>query len=421
MRPCTATARLSYIALGLAFFFQNPTAEGQEASTNTVPEYSLGECIAVAAQRQPSLKAVLASQDAVLSSQQALYHIGPVGSLLSRDLPVRKQQAGRGAIAASADVQKVYNDVVHDVTRLYYSVVYARQQELLANDIVAQIDTFVDISRKLLNSPTPGEMTKTKLDVMLIQQAKVRKLQLKAQTGVKKAEAALREAMGVADGSLPFRVKDKELPLMDEKLPLMKEQAVELALCRRPELTMAAAGAQAFRLEVAAQSRVRFRRQVPTLAAGSDLHAKLLPAGSRQPDADYRPEPILPEMPSMVVGRRAERVATVAAYSRRAEAVCEKARDLVVLEAETTFLDYDMSIKSLAASRESMTAAKDLMERVREGFDNPKAAKEQLLLSYGQAAEAQAEYVQSVFQYILDLAALERVTGGGVRPAFPGR
>ena len=71
---------------------------------------------------------------------------------------------------------------------------------------------------------------------------------------------------------------------------------------------------------------------------------------------------------------------------------------------------------------EGFTAAKDLMERIREGFDNPKAgSKEQLLLGYGQAVEAQADYVEAVFKYLLTLGALERVTAGGVRPAFPGR
>jgi hypothetical protein len=44
-----------------------------------------------------------------------------------------------------------------------------------------------------------------------------------------------------------------------------------------------------------------------------------------------------------------------------------------------------------------------------------------LLLMYGHSAEEQAAYVEAAFQYLLTLAALERVTAGGVRPAFPGR
>jgi outer membrane protein TolC len=391
------------------------------AQEKKIPELSLGECIQVAIERQPSLKAALASQDASAIGRSALNNIGPVGSLLSPDLPVRRQQAERGVAAAGADVQKTYNEVVHDVTRLYYSVVYARQMEQHADEVTAQIEAFADISKRLLNSTTPGEMTQGKYDTMVIALAKVKKLRGKAQTGVKQAEAALREAMGVADGSLKFAVKDKELPVMDQKVQLTKEQVVEMALSRRPEMTLAAAGADVMRLEICAQDRVRFRRKVPTMAAGADIHARLFTSGSRDPGSNYRPEPIIPEMPGMVVGKRSERVARVAALSRRADAVQDKARDLLTLEAETSFFDFDDAAKNVSISKESLAAAKDLMERVREGFDNPKAAKDQLVLSYGQAAEAQAEYHIAVFQYLLEMAAMERVTAGGVKPAFPGR
>src|SRR6185312_606779 len=167
-------------------------------------ELSLGECIAIAIEQRPALRAVRASQDATAAGQHALNNIGRLGSLLSPDLPIRKQQAERGVIAAAADVQKLHNQVVHDVTRLYYTVLYAKQQEQLADDVVAQIEAFVKIARELLKSPAPGEMTTAKLDAMIIGLAKVRRLQAKAHAGVKQAEAALRQAMGVQKDSLRF-------------------------------------------------------------------------------------------------------------------------------------------------------------------------------------------------------------------------
>jgi outer membrane protein TolC len=384
-------------------------------------ELTLGECIAIAMERQPSLKAAHASRDASAIGRQALYNIGPVGSLLARDLPVRKAQADRGIAAADADVQKAYNEVVHDVTRLYYSVVYAKMQEQHAERVMTQLKAFADISKDLLDSPTPGEMTKAKYDTMVIAVAKVRKLHGKAGTGAKRAEAALREAMGVSDSVPAIHVKDRVLPVMDQKVDFKKDEVVEMALSRRPEMVLAQAGADAFRLEVCAQDRVLLRRKVATFAAGSDIHARMFPAGSRDPGGDYRPEPLLPEMPTLMVGRRSERVARAQALSRRADSVLEKARNLIVLEAESAFLDFDDATKNVAIAKEAFDASRDLMDRVREGFDNPKASKDQLVLSYGQAAEAQAEYHIAVFQHLLDLAALERITAGGVRPAFPGR
>jgi outer membrane protein TolC len=386
-----------------------------------VPELTLGECIAVAVERQPSLRAVRASQDATGIGQQALNNIGRLGQLLRPDLPIRKEQSARGVIATAADVQKLHNEVVHDVTRMYYSAVYARQQEQLAADVEAQIDLFVKVARDLLNSADPRGMTKAKLDQMLIGQAEVRLLHATARTGIRTADAGLREAMGVAGCHFPFRVKDRELPLMAQNVTLTEEMVVELALCRRPELALAAAGADAFRLEVYAQGELRGKRSVPTLASGSDIHSRLLPSGSRDPGRDYRPEPIPPEMPPILVGSKEFRVARAKAYSERADAVYEKARGLMILEAQSTFFNFEFAANRVQIAKQGFDAARDLMDRTREGFDNPNAEKDRLMLAYGQAAQASSKYITAVFDYLVALAALEKVTAGGVKPAFPGR
>ena len=107
--------------------------------------------------------------------------------------------------------------------------------------------------------------------------------------------------------------------------------------------------------------------------------------------------------------------------SHRADAVYEKLRNLMILEAENTFFSFEESAKKVVAGKEGFTASKSLMRLVQEQFDNPKAAKEQLLLGYAQAAKAQARYVEAVYGYLLAMAALERVTAGGVKPQFPDR
>jgi len=392
-----------------------------ERPKDEVRELSLGECIAIAVEKQPALRAVRSSQDATAAGQAALQNIRRVGALLSPDVPIRREQAERGVIAAAADVQQLHNEVVHDVTRLYYSVVYAKQQEQLADDIVAQVKAFVKLAEDLLNSATPGDMSQLKLDLMKMGQSEILGLQAKAQAGVKQAEAALREVMGVQNCGFQFRVKDSELPLMAQNVALTSDQVVDMALSRRPELALAAAAADAFRLEVYAQGQLRFRRSVPTLGSASDIHSRLLPTGSRDPGKDYRPEPIPPEMPPQVVGSKEDRVARVLAYSHRADAVYEKARNLMILEAENTFIQYEMASRQLTAHKDAFKSAKNAMDRIREQFDNPKAPKDQMLLGYAQAAKSMAGYVESVFHYLETLAALERVTAGGVRPGFPGR
>ncbi|HYH64659.1 MAG TPA: hypothetical protein VD866_08200, partial [Urbifossiella sp.] len=140
-----------------------PAKNGEAA----VPEYTLGECIAIALERQPTLRAVRSSQAASGAGIQALDNIGRLGQLVAKDLPVRKEQAQRGATAVAADVQKTHNEIVHDVTRLYYTAVYARQVGLIAEDVVAQVELMTKIGKQLLDAGAP-KMTKAKLNVMEI-------------------------------------------------------------------------------------------------------------------------------------------------------------------------------------------------------------------------------------------------------------
>ena len=401
----------------------NGVANGQEDEpADGVPVLSLGDCIGVALDRQPALRAVRASQEATAAGYAALNNIGKVGQLLAPDLQYRKEQSARGVAAAAADVQKLHNEIVHDATRLYYTAVYARQQAKFSAEVVAQVEVLVESAKQLLKTPDPNmKMDRGKLDTMQIGLARARALNAKARVGEQRAFAALREVMGVREAEFPFRLKDRRLPVMAQNVPLTKEVVVELALCRRPELVLAAAGVDVFRLEVLAQDAIGLRRTVPTFASGSDIHARMIASGSRDPGSDYRPEPVLPEMPTQLVGRREDRTGRAAWYSRRADAVYDKARYLVVLDAENAFFNFELAAEQVGIGKDQNASAIDLMDYIQKLFADPRSPKEQLAGLYAQAAEAQADYVTSVHQYLLTLAALERVTAGGIRPAFPGR
>jgi outer membrane protein TolC len=380
---------------------------------------TLGECVAIAQERQPSLRAVYASANASKAGQTALNNIPPkIGELLSPDLPVRKEQSNRGQLAAAADIQKIHNEIVYDATRLYYTIVYARQQEQVADNVVATLTRLVEIAKIILESPMPGDMTKAKLDMMLLGLGEAKSLRLTAIQGQKQAYAGLREVMGV-EPSFVFRVQDAGLPVMVQDVTFTREQAIEMALSRRPELTLAAAGVDAFRLEVYAQAKIPFKKTVPTLASGADIHARQIPQGMR--DKDYRPEAIVPEMPPQLVGSKYDRVCRAMAYSQRADAVYDKARNLIILEAENAFYTLELAAEKLVIAKQRNADAKDLMDRVLENVDNLKSQKDQLVLGYVTASRAQSDYVAAVYDYILALAAMERITAGGVRPSFPGR
>lgn len=395
-----------------------PDKNGKDA----IPEFTLGECVALAVERQPTLRATRSSQDSVAAGIHALNNIGRLGQLVSPDLGVRKQQAERGMIAAAADIQKTHNDLVHDVTRLYYTAVYARQVGVIAEDVVAQVELLTKIARDLAKAGA-GNIGQNKVDAMSIGLEDARRLLRNARQGERQAYAALREAMSVQEGFGRFVVKDRELPEMKRNLdvPLTEDVVVELALCRRPELALAAAGADAFRLEVYAQSAVRFKKTVPTLAMGGDIKAREVPGTVRDLNLQYKPGAIIPEMPPQLVGNQADRVAKAMHLSHRADAVFEKARNLVRLEAENAFFEYDLAVENVSGGKAKFEAGKNLMKWVQDNFDNTKIDKDVLAASYVHAAKAQADYVETVHRHLLTLTNLERVTAGGICPSFPGR
>jgi outer membrane protein TolC len=388
----------------------------------TGPELSLGECIAVALERQPSLKAARASLAATERGAQALLNFGTVGTLISPDLEIRKQQAQRGRAAACAEYQKAQQEVIQDVTRLYYTAVYAKQAEQIVNELTPFIQQLIDVANDLLEkTPNPKDLeglTRGKVDAMEIGLREALAQQAKARIGRKQAMAALRQIMAVDEETFPFRLKDAQLPVMEQKVPFDKKLVVDQALARRPELAMAAAGVDAFRLEVYAQGKIPFKRVVPTFASGSDLHSKAIPQTVR--GKEYRPGGIIPELPPQLIGSKYDRVSRAMAYSQKADAVYESVQDLVTLEAENGFFEFELASERLRLSKQKLDIALTTRDRARKSAGDVKD-KSIIVQAEVLAATAQADYLGTVLEHLLALSALERITAGGIYPRFPGR
>ena len=374
---------------------------------------SLQECIAIAMERQPNVRASYAGLRAAEIGNRSLASFGPIAKLLSPDLPFRRQQADRGLTIGQADVVKVQFETVYDVTRLYYTFVYARQQELTATDILEQMDVFYDIAKELVEQGAQPDLNQFSLFRMEDAIAEVKAPRIAARTGQQKSLAALKEAMGV-EQSYSFLPRDAELPLMGGEVT--REQVNAFALARRAELTLASAGVDAFRLEICAQNAVSRRQKVPTLASGSDLHSRAVPAPHR--NGEYRPGALAPEMPANLVGSREDRVARARELSSKQETVLEKTRNLVELEATNAYLDWHASVERLALATSRFESAKKMIDLSRKSAPNIRKY-DQLILNEALFAKSKAEYLEAVYENVKALATLERVTAGGVKPDFP--
>jgi hypothetical protein len=288
--------------------------------------------------------------------------------------------------------------------------------------MVGRLDYLAELIRKILESKVPlselGGLNTGKLRVVQMGVVTAKELRLKASQGRKQALAALNQVMAVDQKSFPFRIKDANLPLMAHQVPITESLVVELALARRPELALAAAGVDVFRLEVYAQGKIPFKRVVPTFASGTDLHSQDIPSAIRT--KEYRPGAIIPEMPTQLVGSKYDRVARAMNYSQEAEAVYESAHSLVTLEAQNSFIEYEMANERLILAKEKYDLAKDLQDRTRQNIDSTKE-KDLIVQAEITSAKVFSDYIESVYDHLMSLAALERITAGGVRPEFPGR
>lgn len=381
---------------------------------------ALGQCLQIGAERHPSIQAALAALAASERGYLALNNLQrPVlAELFSPDLPVRRQQACRGIAAAAADVALARQNNTYDVTLLYVTYVYATQQEQTAADIVEQMETFYETAVEFLKLEIPpdpnvkiNEFTLGTLDAII---GEVRDLRDKASVGRKKAIYALKQAMGVEPG-FDLYPADKELPLMSGALTV--GQVVDAALTGRPEVVQAQVLLDVTRLEVAAQAK-QARQQVQTFANGADLHARHIPAPVR--NGEYRPGAIHPQMPGQLVGRVEDRVAKAGDFVRHQEAVYANVVSLIRLEAENAFLNREAAAKKVTEAKARHERAQALLEKSRAAAAT-KMDPELLVRNEGLASKAQAQYVDAVFEHLKALISVEKVTGGGVVPAFPGR
>jgi outer membrane protein TolC len=384
----------------------------------TGPAHTLGMCLAIGQERQPTIVAAAASLAAAERGYLALIGLRPITEILSPDLPVRKLQSQRGLAAGCAEVLKVRQENTSDICRLYFTYVYATQQEQTAAEIVEQLDSFYEIARQFLKlglddpKAKVNEFSLGEIDAVI---SEVRELREEASTGRKTAYYALKEAMGVPP-EYELTLADKELPVMGGTID--QDTVVNLVVARRAELVQSAVLVDVTRLEVSAQQKLSRRIRANTFASGTDLHARTIPVAVR--NGEYRPGAISPEMPTEIVGSVEDRVARMTQHLRVHEAAYEKAVGLVKLEAINAFLKWEQATRRVKDTFEAHERAQALVEKARAAAQT-KMEPELLVRTESLASKAQARYVTAVKDQIFALVALERVTAGGVVPLFTNR
>ena len=328
---------------------------------------------------------------------------------LVRQLPIRRKQAALGISVASAGVDQAEQETVYAVTRNYFSVLYAREQLLVGQRVTTDLNDALTNAERLLKTGTgPKELNQNAVDKNRIYLQLAQSRLTDAEEGMKRAEAALREAMGVGP-DFCFELRPDHLP--DPDVKVCREEIISLTLARRPEMLQAELASQVTALEIKAQETSR-RKKMVTFGAVADLHSKPIPTGVS--DGEYRPGAVGIDMPTLLVGARSARMERACDFNARMGAVVEKTRNLITLEAEDAYLKWQAASQKLPLLREAAQKADEVATDTLNDFKGGQNVSfREVLESVVLAAQVGAQRNEVLYQEVLALAALERVTAGG--------
>ena len=401
----------------LCAWAETPTITPDSASPATSQALTLQACRQIALAQQPSLAATQASLKAAIDRASAVDNLHVPG-FLARDLPVRRKQAALGVTIAEGGRVQAESETLHGVTYSYLAALYAAQQIKMADE---QIRPRL---KDLLSLVTDPETQKRRRDVLLTEHENLVKSFLQtldgrveeARQGQKRAEAALREAMGVGpEFVLVLPKRDLPCPRVN---PLLDE-VVAVALARRGELVQAYTLVEAICLEIDAQAATCMPN-MRTFASGSDIHAKPIPSGDMG-GVNYRPVIVGPEMPAFLSGSRSARVEQARDYHQRAQAVAAKARNLIVLEVEDLYRRWLDKSRKATHLETAYREARTFSQRLKESFNKrmPSYPNIDEVINAGLVTtRLQLEWQEAHYQSLLALAALERATAGGFQVDF---
>jgi outer membrane protein TolC len=384
-----------------------PPLPGAVAAPQVVA-LSLVDCRSIALEKQPALAAARASLDAAKARWRGLER-PQLASLLAPDLSIRRQQASLSVLIAEAAVLQTEWETTYAVTRTYYTAVYARQQRAVLEERLKDLKLMHDATQTRLKDEKEKAVTKRDLERIAVYEPLVLARREEAIQGEKRALAALREAMGVGPDCC-LQLADATLP--GSNTPVCRDDVIRLALERRGEMAQASVAAEITAYEIKAQ-KLSLLPSARTFASAGDIHARPVPQGMA--NHEYRPGALSLEMPPSLAGPKASRVEQARALHARAQAVVDKTRDLIALEADNAYLRWLEASNQLAQFEQAADRAAKLAKGLRERFEelNSPVTAEQVLNAGVLATEFQTRANEARYLHLLALAALERIAAGG--------
>src|SRR5262249_45657067 len=127
--------------------------------------------------------------------------------LIARSLPIRRQQACLGITIHQAGLDQAQAETVYAVTRLYFTVLFARAQKQVVDQQIKRLQFY----QKVVKGGQRREFTQIAVDKITLHLSLAQTQLTEATQGEKRALAALAEAIGF-DSCTCFTVPEQPLP-----------------------------------------------------------------------------------------------------------------------------------------------------------------------------------------------------------------
>ena len=322
---------------------------------------TLSAARSIGLEQQPAMAAYRASLAAAQARAKAVDHLA-MTAIIKHDIPYRRQQAAISVVIGEAGVNQAEWETKYAVTRTFLTVIYARQQLQVADSAIDSLKQLLEGTQRLVDVGA-ANVTMRDVDRVKVFFPVAEGRREEAAQGVELATAALREAMGVG-ADFKVQLAGKQLPWLDAQVS--RDDVVNLALTRRGEMAQATGAMEITCLETKAQNTSR-HLTVPTFASAGDIHARVVPQGIS--NGEYRPGAVPLEMPPTLVGSKSGRVEQAADLHSRAVSVAEKAKNLITLEADQTYLKWLENSRKVVKFREAADAAEKLARSQRQDLE----------------------------------------------------
>jgi len=365
---------------------------------------SLDQAVKIGLERQPNVVGARASRDAAIASHEAAQ--SPLGVISGPIIHVRRKQAQLGVAIAQSGLEQAELETINAVTRTYVTYLYASEQLGVATNAIDVLESVHKFADEGVKKGTLKDVTQADVDRINVYMNLARSKQFEAQAGKERAKAALREAMGLPQGT-PLEIADETQSF--NSVQISCEKAVAAALKHRPEVIQASLAAEVTLLEIEAQG-LSIHAYSRTFAATGDIHAKVLPATVS--NGDYRPGALGPEMPAYLAGSRHARQERANHLANRAEAVADKTRGLIALEVEEACQRVQEQSRQIDLLKSAGELATKQARDAEKAFRADLIKADQMLLAQALELTTRASLNEALHKYNVALATLHRATGG---------